>query len=878
MTGLATIYLNRTCTEAQAIAYASAKPNTIYYTTDTHNIVVGGIVYGRSEQITANAFAYLPASEHDPSDPAFNDPTKIYIQPSSTAGVMKLWWYYNGQWINSDSQAMSVPASAEDITYDLTNTPDLGEGDVQSAIEAEDAKVEQLSLDVLGEYTDGSTEEYWEDQMYEKNGVYEVSANNRRIGANHAGTTDSNGVSRKVYVFPASEGDVFKVTGASGSGDWTGFWKGGISYSTITAANYLSSASAASGTYTAPANATLFAFVTIDTNIHSGGARVWKKTKKEQQSIVDKAGRLITEWSNDTVISGAAVGTYRFDITTPYMQRNTALAPRTACVEVNEGDKLLIDVRSYYGSQCLRFEDENGQCVSVPDGHKAELKGVYTAPCDGRCYIRDVYFRDCFIYNKAYGYLAYEAFNKLDKTTDNYYPNLLGGETLSSALPFHISKNVTTAAGQYFHTPRNFYCPATNFVLTAAYVRKTASHTATASWYLNIESNPTSISESGAKILTEEGVWLWRIWFCPNAINSTFTIRMNSGTGMIDCYADALYAYVCDDYDTALALMYHLTEYDGRGIQLTKAQNKEFAMASIAGIGYNLLNYLPENRISPERFQVASKFFRDNNFKLSGSGSSKLAGQILWYYPDFDLSEITTTMNSFFNGCTSIQVIKNLDLGGNTLNFNSTFHNCYRLEYVGDINAVINGAQTMFANCYSLRYVGRLTAISLGSNYMFQSCHNLERVEEIDMSNMANIPLTDASYNMFGVNYNNVSLRYFFLRNFGKYASCVGTYRFLRIPNWGVPNTLSPNPEYTSNAIQSVIDTLYTYSFDRAQANEDAKQAAIDAGTYDESTWTDPYPTCTLQFSATTKGLLTSTMIGDKTLAEAITEKGYTIT
>lgn len=138
---LKTLFENRTCTEAQAIAYASTKPNTVFYTSDTHNIVVGGIVYGRSEQITANAFAYLPASELDPSDPAFSDTTKIYIQPTSTAGVMKLWWYYNGQWINSDSQAMSVPISAEDITYDLTNTPDLGEGDVQSAIEALYGKV-----------------------------------------------------------------------------------------------------------------------------------------------------------------------------------------------------------------------------------------------------------------------------------------------------------------------------------------------------------------------------------------------------------------------------------------------------------------------------------------------------------------------------------------------------------------------------------------------------------------------------------------------------------------------------------------------------------------------------------------------------------------
>lgn len=42
--GLKTIFENRTYTEAQALASTSA--NTIYYTSDTHKIVVGGHVYG----------------------------------------------------------------------------------------------------------------------------------------------------------------------------------------------------------------------------------------------------------------------------------------------------------------------------------------------------------------------------------------------------------------------------------------------------------------------------------------------------------------------------------------------------------------------------------------------------------------------------------------------------------------------------------------------------------------------------------------------------------------------------------------------------------------------------------------------------------------
>ena len=129
-------------TEAQALVASASYPHCVYYTSDSHCIVVNGQIYGRGNQITANAFAYLPANESAPGqDPAFGDTTKIYIQPTSTAGVMKLWWYYNNTWVSTDTMAMSVPASAEDITYDLTNTPDLGEGDVQSAIEAVDDKL-----------------------------------------------------------------------------------------------------------------------------------------------------------------------------------------------------------------------------------------------------------------------------------------------------------------------------------------------------------------------------------------------------------------------------------------------------------------------------------------------------------------------------------------------------------------------------------------------------------------------------------------------------------------------------------------------------------------------------------------------------------------
>lgn len=153
--GLKGIFENKTATEASAIAQAATKPSTIFYTSDTHAIVVGGQVYGRSNQVSADApFAYLPADVPSPAaDPQFDgNRDTIYIQPIKTgadAGKIKLWWYVNNAWVSTDTLDLVLPTDAEDITYDLTNTPDLGSGDVQSAIEALDGKVEEVKEDVV---------------------------------------------------------------------------------------------------------------------------------------------------------------------------------------------------------------------------------------------------------------------------------------------------------------------------------------------------------------------------------------------------------------------------------------------------------------------------------------------------------------------------------------------------------------------------------------------------------------------------------------------------------------------------------------------------------------------------------------------------------
>lgn len=166
-------------TEAQALVLSVTYPNCIYYTSDTHNIIVGGQVYGRSNQVSADApFSYLPADVSSPSaDPQFDgNHDTIYIQPIKTgtdAGKIKLWWYVNGAWTSTDTLDLVLPTDASDITYDLTNTPDLGDGDVQSAIEALDGKVEEAKEDVV---RTGYLIASWEDDKIQNSTTYAVGS------------------------------------------------------------------------------------------------------------------------------------------------------------------------------------------------------------------------------------------------------------------------------------------------------------------------------------------------------------------------------------------------------------------------------------------------------------------------------------------------------------------------------------------------------------------------------------------------------------------------------------------------------------------------------------------------------------------------------
>jgi len=437
------LFENRTCTEAQAIANATSKPNTIYYTSDTHCIVIGGNIYGRGEQIVASNFAFLPASEPGPGhDPTFQDTTKIYVQPdSSNPGYFKLWWYLQSEstWINGGSFPLGIPLTAEDISYDLTPTPDLGEGDVQSAIEALDGKVEQLSLDTMGKDESG---EYWEDELHEVYG-YSGLSNNHRIGANYAGTSASG---YYIFIFPSSEGDVWKVEKAAGSGRWEGFWKGGTAYSSITAANHLQSWQQASGTFTAPAGTTLFAVVTNTANLQL--TNVWKKTTRPVKTPADIQRQLIEGWVP------SAINTTDLDVGDIMPYWSVATTAHGVRIDVRKGQVLLLDLVRTGGAVPLVFTDENRVII---EKHESPVYGAFEAPNDGYAYLQKLISHDTdnYLYVMGYGGHAKDIGNLQAQFDAMYQKGVEDGSAMASIVGLgyniwdYISGAVNLAGFEY---------------------------------------------------------------------------------------------------------------------------------------------------------------------------------------------------------------------------------------------------------------------------------------------------------------------------------------------------------------------------------------------------------------------------------------------
>ena len=167
--------------------------------------------------------------------------------------------------------------------------------------------------------------------------------------------------------------------------------------------------------------------------------------------------------------------------------------------------------------------------------------------------------------------------------------------------------------------------------------------------------------------------------------------------------------------------------------------------------------------------------------------------------------------------------------------------------YTGNITISNTSKVTNFANAFAgitspeLKEIDTSSGTNLGS-IINNTRNNLIKITGISLKSLN----TTISYSYFAGYSNMDKLRYALLKDFGTESGCTSA-SFIYWNVWGVEDETIP---LSAGARQSLIDTLITYSYDRATAG---------------------YSTCTVNLSTNTKALLTQDEIAQ------ITAKGYTL-
>ena len=232
--------------------------------------------------------------------------------------------------------------------------------------------------------------------------------------------------------------------------------------------------------------------------------------------------------------------------------------------------------------------------------------------------------------------------------------------------------------------------------------------------------------------------------------------------------------------------------------------------------------------------------------------------------PELDTSNVTD-MAQMFSGCTSLTSVKFINTSKVT-DMNYMFANCSSLTSVPEFNTInVTHMYNMFAGCTSLQTVPKFnTSKVTDMNNMFYGCTSITSIPELDTSKVTNFnnmlfncsnlktiegisfksfsASTMSDYYLVGFSLNSSTKKAVF-KDIG-YQSTAVQFNTAKIDYWGFDSDEIPD------ARQSLIDSLITYSFDRAAAG---------------------YPTCTIKLSPSTKSFLTSDEIAQ------IEAKGFTI-
>ena len=221
--------------------------------------------------------------------------------------------------------------------------------------------------------------------------------------------------------------------------------------------------------------------------------------------------------------------------------------------------------------------------------------------------------------------------------------------------------------------------------------------------------------------------------------------------------------------------------------------------------------------------------------------------------------------NGLYMGDTKLVYAPNIDTSTVTI-MQRMFQNCIRLTSVPLYNtSKVKDMYEMFSNCRNLTTIPAFNTSNVTiMSQMFSRCSLLKKVPEMNTSKVTNFQnmfdnctslttiegISFKSFKKSTMNHQylvgsgeNSSIRKAVFKDIG-YQSDAVQFNTSYITNWGV------NTDDIPDARQSLIDSLITYSFDRASAG---------------------YPTCTITLSTNTKAILRP---DEKAQIEA---KGFTI-
>lgn len=203
----------------------------------------------------------------------------------------------------------------------------------------------------------------------------------------------------------------------------------------------------------------------------------------------------------------------------------------------------------------------------------------------------------------------------------------------------------------------------------------------------------------------------------------------------------------------------------------------------------------------------------------------------LIFLPTIDTSNVTNATNMFY-GCKNLVILPNLNFA-NIKNVDAMFCYCSKLIQLPLLDLrYCNTLSNFCTECSSLHYVPSLNTEKVANfYYAFAKCSSLRRIESIDVSSVTNYLETAFS---------NAPLVFLLMKNIGKSKNYT-TYNFNTLTEWGTGGEENR---------QSLIDSLITYSYDRASAG---------------------MSTATIKLSTNTKALLTEEEIAQ------ISAKGFTI-